>query len=539
VADVDPAFALTVRNQCFDTRSTGSLNELPMSYPIYIGRGSRDAMLLPALATRHGLIAGATGTGKTVTLRILAEQFSRLGVPVFVADVKGDLSGLARPGAASPKLAERVQQLSLPPLAFEGFPVVFWDVFGVQGHPVRTTISEMGPLVLARLLGLNETQSGVLSLTFKVADDGGLLLLDLKDLRAMLQHVGDNAKLYRTTYGNISPASVGAIQRALLTLEEQGAERFFGEPSLAIQDFLLNDSSGRGVINVLAADKLLQAPQLYASFLLWMLAELFELLPEVGDVEKPRLLFFFDEAHLLFDDAPKALLDRIEQVVRLIRSKGVGIYFVTQNPLDIPDSVLGQLGNRIQHALRAFTPKEKKLVKAVAETFRTNPELDTETALTELGIGEALASTLDEQGIPTPVERVWVFPPTSQLPPLAPQDRAAVMRQSPLFGRYEQAVDRPSAYEQLRGRAAESTSNVNGPRREEAARVPAGGATPRRRPAAERARPAASTASGNALDAFASSAARAAGSQVGRQILRGLFGSIVGAAERSGGRRKR
>ena len=378
-----------------------------------IAKAKEEIALLAGMANRHGLIAGATGTGKTVTLRVLAEHFSRIGVPVFLADIKGDLSGLPLPGGENPKVVERVQQLGLEDFAFEGNPVVFWDVFGEQGHPLRTTISEMGPLLLSRILNLNETQSGVLTIAFKIADDNGLLLLDLKDLQAMIQFAGDQADQFTTQYGNISKASVGAIQRGLLTLEQEGGERFFGEPALNIQDLIQTDGAGKGVINILTADRLMQSPKVYATLLLWMLSELFEQLPEVGDPEKPKLVFFFDEAHLLFEDIPKALEDKIEQVVRLIRSKGVGVYFVTQNPLDLPEAVLGQLGNRVQHALRAFTPKDQKAVKAAAETFRVNPPLDVAQAITELKVGEALVSVLDRKGAPTPVERALIFPPTA------------------------------------------------------------------------------------------------------------------------------
>ena len=430
-----------------------------MVSPVLLAKydGDKDLFLLPhAKANRHGLVAGATGTGKTVTLQRLAEGFSRLGVPVFLADVKGDLSGISQPGAATPAIADRVQKLGLKDFTYTACPVTLWDVFGEQGHPVRATISEMGPLLLARLLNLNDTQTGVLSLTFKVADDNGLLLLDLKDLRAMLQYVGENAKELRTDYGNVSPASVGAIQRGLLALEQQGGEKFFGEPALNLMDFLQTDASGRGVVNILCADKLLHAPQLYASFLLWMLAELFETLPEVGDAEKPKLVFFFDEAHLLFDDAPKALLDKVEQVVRLVRSKGVGVYFVTQNPLDVPDTVLGQLGNRVQHALRAFTPRDQKAVRAAAETFRSNPRLNAEAVISQLGVGEALVSLLDESGVPGEVERALIVPPGGRIGPITPEQRQAIIRQSVLYGHYEQQIDRESAYEVLRGRAAEA-----------------------------------------------------------------------------------
>jgi DNA helicase HerA-like ATPase len=409
--------------------------------------------LLPALANRHGLITGATGTGKTVTLQVMAERFSGIGVPVFMADVKGDLAGITQPGAASPKFKERLKLIGAEEPKFAGCPAVFWDVFGEQGHPVRATISDLGPLLLARILNLNETQEGVLSLVFKVADDRGLLLLDLKDLRALLQYVGDNAQEFQTGYGNVSAASIGAIQRGLLALEQQGAEKFIGEPMLNIDDLLQTGDAGRGIVNILAADKLLNAPKLYSTLLLWLLSELYERLPEVGDRDKPKLVFFFDEAHLLFTDAPKNLLDKIEQVVRLIRSKGVGVWFVTQNPLDVPETVLGQLGNRVQHALRAFTPRDQKAVKAAAETMRANPKLDTEKAITELGVGEALVSFLDEKGRPNIVERAYILPPASRIGPITTQERQAIIKASPVAGVYEKAVDRESAYEKLRGRA--------------------------------------------------------------------------------------
>ncbi len=415
-------------------------------------KGEQDLCLLPALANRHGLIAGATGTGKTVTLQRVAESLSRIGVPVFMADVKGDLAGLSQAGELKGKVKDRVEQLKLDDFKTEACPVVFWDTFGKQGHPVRTTASEMGPLLLSRMLNLNDTQQGVLTLVFKIADDKGLLLLDLKDLRAMLQYVGDNAKDFTTAYGNVSAASIGAIQRGLLEIDSQGADQFFGEPALNIMDFIQTDAKGRGIINILAADKLMTSPKLYATFLLWMLSELFEQLPEVGDVEKPKLVFFFDEAHLLFTDAPQALLEKIEQVVRLVRSKGVGVYFVTQNPLDVPDTVLGQLGNRVQHALRAFTPRDQKAVKSAATTMRANPKLDVEAVITELGVGEALVSFLDEKGRPTIVERAFVAPPGSRLGPVTPDERVATIKNlinSKLGTKYDTAIDKESAYEKL------------------------------------------------------------------------------------------
>ncbi|GEM82351.1 helicase HerA-like domain-containing protein [Meiothermus hypogaeus] len=481
-----------------------------MPEPIAIAKGESEVFLYPRMANRHGLIAGATGTGKTVSLRVLAEQFSRIGVPVFMADVKGDLSGLCKPGGENPKVAERVQKLGLADFKYEAYPVVFWDVFGEQGHPVRATVSEMGPLLLSRLLGLNDTQSGVLTLAFKIADDNGLLLLDLKDLRAMLQFVGDNAEKFKTEYGNISAASIGAIQRGLLALEEQGGDRFFGEPALELED-LLQTQDGRGVINILAADQLMQSPKLYSTFLLWMLSELFERLPEVGDPDKPRLVFFFDEAHLLFDEAPKALRDKIEQVVRLIRSKGVGVYFVSQNPLDIPDEVLGQLGNRVQHALRAYTPRDQKAVKAAAQTFRPNPKLDVATVILEMGVGEALVSTLDEKGIPSVVERALIYPPRTQLPPLSPQERQQVIRQSPVYGHYEKALDRESAYEILKARAAESVQQAP-----QGAKSPAG----------------TEPQGGNLLGDLAKGAVGFLASREGQRIVRGVLGGLLAAGKR-------
>jgi DNA helicase HerA-like ATPase len=426
-----------------------------MTEPLYLAK-SEDGYpaLLPQMANRHGLITGATGTGKTVTLQSMAERLSFAGVPVFMADVKGDLSGMGAAGSPSEKLLKRIADLGLDGFTPYANPVAFWDVFGQGGVPVRATVSDMGPLLLARLLNLNDTQAGVLQLVFKIADDQGLLLLDLKDLRAMVQHVGDNAKEFTTEYGNVAAASIGAIQRGLLTLEEQGGDLFFGEPMLNIADLMQVDANGRGVINVFAADKLINSPALYSTFLLWMLAELFEQLPEAGDLDKPKLVFFFDEAHLLFSDAPQALTDKVEQVVRLIRSKGVGVYFVTQNPLDVPEKILGQLGNRVQHALRAFTPRDQKAVQAAAETMRANPKFDAATAITELGVGEALVSFLDEKGRPTIVERGFIFPPASRLGPLTPEERLAVIQASPMLAAYGTTVDRESAYELLRGKPA-------------------------------------------------------------------------------------
>lgn len=495
--------------------------EMPM---IAKGEKEKDELhLLPAMANRHGLVAGATGTGKTVTLQVMAEALSSIGVPVFAADVKGDLSGISQPGKSSPKFDERVKTLGLGEVNFAGCPVVFWDVFGKQGHPVRATVSEMGPLLFSRILNLNDTQTGVLTLVFKIADDSGLLLLDMKDLQAMLQHVGEAAKEYQTQYGNISAASIGAIQRGLVALGQQGGDAFFGEPALNIEDLLQVDTNGHGVVNILAADQLLQSPQLYATFLLWLMSELFEKLPEVGDQEKPKLVFFFDEAHLLFNDLPSVLQNRIEQVVRLIRSKGVGVYFVTQNPIDVPDTVLSQLGNRVQHALRAFSPKDQKAVKAAAQTFRANPKLDVETIITQLGVGEALVSFLDEKGIPGVVERAMVCPPRSQIGPITPEQRAAIMKSSVVAGIYETAVDRESAYERLKGKAAVAATPG-----QVAGSGWLGGLE------------AAGTALGGVLgggnrrgdtlvQAMAKSAARTMGSTVGRQIIRGVLGSLLGS----------
>jgi hypothetical protein len=512
-----------------------------MSEPLVIARSTAEIAMLPALANRHGLIAGATGTGKTVTLQVLAERFSSIGVPVFMADVKGDLSGLAAAGSISPKMKERLAALKIDEPQWSACPAVFWDVFGKAGHPVRATVSDMGPLLLGRLFNLNDTQQGVLSLVFKIADDHGLLLLDAKDLRAMLQHVGENAKEFTTEYGNVSAASIGAIQRALLEIEQQGAVEFFGEPMLDINDLMQTDGRGRGVINVMAADKLMNSPKLYSTFLLWMLSELFEQLPEVGDLEKPKLVFFFDEAHLLFNEAPKPLLDKIEQVVRLIRSKGVGVYFVTQNPLDIPETVLGQLGNRVQHALRAFTPRDQKAVKAAAQTMRANPQLDTEKAITELSVGEALISLLDEKGRPCTVERAFIVPPASRIGPLSEAERAAAIKASVIFGHYEQTVDRESAYEKLKGRTAGKQTDA-----------PAASSTAQGGPAVD-----AGTGGGlfgslggalggillgttgprggqhpGLLDAAAKSVVRTIGSQVGREIVRGVLGSIFGGSRK-------
>lgn len=509
-----------------------------MADPILLAKhGETECHLLPALANRHGLITGATGTGKTISLQTLAENFSKIGVPVFLADVKGDLTGISQAGNLPPKVAKVIEERGLPKPESLACPTTLWDVFGEQGHPVRATVSDMGPLLLGRMLNLNDTQQGVLQIVFKIADDNGLLLLDLKDLRAMLQHVGDNASEFTTEYGNVSAASVGAIQRGLLTIESQGGEKFFGEPMLDISDFM-QTVDGKGVINILAADKLLNSPRLYATFLLWMLSELFETLPEVGDLDKPKLVFFFDEAHLLFDDAPKALVDRIELVVRLVRSKGVGVYFVTQNPLDVPDSVLGQLGNRVQHALRAFTPRDQKAVKSAAETMHANPKLDIATAITELAVGEALVSLLDEKGRPGITERVFVLPPGSQIGPITPDQRKALLQGSLVAGAYEKTVDRESAYEKLKGRAA-TTADAAQSMRDEAISAAKGGA-------ADAAQEAGGGLMGGLSDllfgstgprggkrdglvqTLGKSAARTVGSTVGREIIRGVLGGLLG-----------
>ncbi|HEV2988960.1 MAG TPA: helicase HerA-like domain-containing protein, partial [Candidatus Angelobacter sp.] len=426
-----------------------------MAEPLLIAQSKEPIYLLPRMANRHGLVAGATGTGKTVTLQVMAEAFSSIGVPVFAADVKGDLSGLSQPGTDNPKIAERVKKLKLDKFAFAGCPATLWDVLGEQGHPVRATISEMGPLLLARLLNLNDVQESVLALVFKIADDNGLLLLDVKDLQAMLQYVGDNAKQFQTQYGNISAASIGSIQRGILAIQQQGGEKFFGEPALNLDDLLQADSNGHGFVNILAADKLIQSPKLYATFLLWMLTALFEQLPEVGDPDKPKLVFFFDEAHLLFSDLPKSIEDKVVQIVRLIRSKGVGVYFVTQNPLDLPETVLGQLGNRVQHTLRAFTPKDQKSVRAAAETFRPNPTLKIEEVITQLAVGEALVSFLDDAGTPSIVERALICPPHSQIGPITPEQRKELIQNSVVAGVYEKMVDRESAFEILKARAGQ------------------------------------------------------------------------------------
>ena len=494
-----------------------------MSEPIRVAKSSNFQYILPKMANRHGLIAGATGTGKTVTLQTMAEGFSALGVPVFMADVKGDLSGMSQMGAGNPKVDARVAQLGLTDFKAQPSPVTFWDVFGAKGHPVRTTVAEMGPLLLARLLNLNDVQSGVINSIFKIADDKGWLLLDLKDLRAMSQHAAEHAAEYQTEYGNISAASVGALQRSLLQLETEGGDLLFGEPALNLDDLMQTDATGRGMINILASDKLFNSPRVYATLLLWLLSELFEKLPEVGDLEKPKLVFFFDEAHLLFSDAPQALLQKIEQVVRLIRSKGVGVYFVSQNPLDIPDIVLGQLGNRVQHALRAFTPRDQKAVKSAAETFRLNPKVDVTTAITELGVGEALVSFLDEKGIPTMVERAFICPPQSRIGPATDAERAAIIANSNIAGFYEKQLDRESAFEILKSRATETAA------KEQPAEADNGfnwGGVFGMDNADNKKTSRSTSRSDSILESAAKSTVRAIGSQLGRQIIRGVLGSI-------------
>lgn len=482
---------------------------------ILIGKGEDKIFLNPRYANRHGLIAGATGTGKTVSLQVLAEGFSKLGVPVFMADVKGDLAGISQPGSAHKKIDERIEKIGIEDYTFEGFPTILWDLLGKQGHPIRATIADMGPLLLSRLLDLNETQEGVLNIAFRFADDEGLLMLDLNDLRTTLKHIGENRKVFQNQYGNVSSASIGAIQRRLLVLEQQGADHFFGEPALDMWDFMRTGNKGYGQINVLAADQLMLSPRLYATFLLWLMSELFENLPEVGDLDKPRLVFFFDEAHLLFSDAPKALIQKVEQVVKLVRSKGVGIYFVTQNPLDIPDDVLGQLGNRIQHALRAFTPRDQRAVKAAAETFRSNPNLDTEETITNMGVGEALVSVLEDGGTPSIVQRTLVRPPSSRIGPATDAERNELLRISPLAGRYDNAVDRESAHEILKERADKAALEAE---------------TAAKEMAAEKQRQRTSRSKGRGRqsvgEAMTKSVARAIGSQIGRRVVRGILGSI-------------
>ena len=525
-----------------------------MGTPIIIAKKTsdtqQDIVLHSQFANRHGLIAGATGTGKTVTLKVLAESFSRIGVPVFLADAKGDVSSLAKAGSNNSKFDERLKNLKIESVPFTAAPLVFWDLFGEQGHPIRTTVSEIGPLLLAQMLNLNDTQEGVLSAVFRIADDQGLLLIDFKDLKAMLSYVSEHATEFKAEYGNLSPASLGAIQRNLLALADQGGDQFFGEPSLNILDFIQTDAQGHGYINLLAADKLMNTPKLYATFLLWMLSELFEQLPEVGDMDKPKLVFFFDEAHLLFDNASVALQEKIEQVVRLIRSKGVGIYFVTQNPLDLPESVLGQLGNRVQHALRAFTPKDQKAVKTAADTFRANPEFKVDQAITELGVGEALISCLDEQGIPQMVERGWVMPPYSAFSPISLEERKTLMTQSIVAGVYEQSLDRESAFELLQQKVVDRQQEALQAEQEkiqakeldtqakqqekEQATFEKQQAREQERLAKEQQKEAERSAKQrdkliqDTVGTFAKSAARSLGGSTGQKIVRGLLGSLFG-----------
>ncbi|MBP9149017.1 MAG: DUF853 family protein [Rhodoferax sp.] len=512
-----------------------------MPEPILIAQnGKTQCFLLPDKANRHGLITGATGTGKTITLQTLAEGFSRLGVPVFMADVKGDLTGISQAGSSTTKLAKVLKERALETPEYTAFPTTLWDVFGKQGHPVRATVSDLGPLLLARMLNLNETQAGVLQLVFKIADDDGLLLLDMKDLRAMCQYVGDNASEFTTEYGNVSAASIGAIQRGLMQIEQQGGDQFFGEPMLNIADFMQTDGSGRGVVNVLAADQLMNSPRLYSTFLLWLLSELFETLPEVGDLDKPKLVFFFDEAHLLFADAPKVLIERIELVVRLVRSKGVGVYFVTQNPLDIPDSVLAQLGNRVQHALRAFTPRDQKAVKSAADTMRPKAGLDVAAAITELGVGEALVSFLDEKGRPTETERVYVLPPASQIGPINAEHRQALLAESIVAGVYEKTMDRESAFEKLKGHAAARAEKSDKASASSSSAAPAAGSDAKNsEPQDSGFLSSIGSGLGNLLgggggrrtsagEQLFKSAASSIGREVGRQIIRGVLGGIFG-----------
>jgi DNA helicase HerA-like ATPase len=532
---------------------------------ILLGRGTGPAVLHLRYANRHGLISGATGTGKTITLQVLAEAFSRAGVPVFCADVKGDLSGISQPGTPNAKLEARARELGVDDFAYEPTPVIFWDLLREQGHPLRATVSEMGPLLLARLLELNDTQEGVLHIAFRLADEQGLLLLDFHDLTAMLQFVAEHAGELTTVYGNVSRSSIGAIQRRLLVLEEQGGTLFFGEPALALEDLLLLAPNGRGAVNVLMADRLIQSPRLYATFLLWLLSELFEELPEVGDVEKPKLVFFFDEAHLLFRDAPRALIEKVEQVVRLIRSKGVGVYFVTQNPLDVPQPILSQLGNRIQHALRAYTPAEQRAVRAAAETFRPNPAFATAEAITQLAVGEALVSTLERDGVPSMVQRVKIVPPRSRIGPITAEERSRVLASSPLAGKYDATINRESAYELLLARAQTAVATSSPQPLEEGGRAPVRGTadpwggmrapTPvdpyaraeelqRRRRHITSSAPSSEADQGlgglvtdiltgaggrrqGLAETLVKSVARTVGSQIGRAVLRGVLGSIL------------
>jgi len=519
---------------------------MPNDNGLLFAKGQTELRILPGMANRHGLIAGATGTGKTISLKVLCEKFSSIGVPVFLSDIKGDLSGICKPGVPGEKIDSRIKSLGLEDFKFTEFPVTFWDVFGQQGHPVRTTISEMGPLLLSELLGLNEVQSGVLNIVFKIADDSGMLLLDLKDLRSMLNYVGDNAKEFTTKYGTLTKQTIGAIQRALLAIEQQGGDQFFGEPSLDIRDFMRTDANGKGMVNILASDKLYQLPALYSTFMLWLLSELFEELPEVGDTEKPKIVFFFDEAHLLFNKASKVLLQKVEQVVRLIRSKGVGVYFVTQNPTDIPTTVLSQLGNRVQHALRAFTPKDQAAVRTAAQTFRANPAFSVETAITELAVGEALVSFLDENGIPGMVERAFVLPPQSMIGPITPEERDNIIRQSIHYGRYEQIIDRFSAFEAIQQKEQQAEAEKRAMEERQAYEKQMkqagtsrygsgyGGSNSRRYGSygssysSNRPRTTSRKSSSNSLiDSMAKSAMTSIGRTVGRELVRGLLGSLL------------
>jgi len=496
---------------------------------LLIAKSGLEIFLNPRMANRHGLIAGATGTGKTVSLQVMAEAFSSIGVPVFVSDIKGDLSGVSKMGVDNQRITDRISQLQVEGYTHRTFPVTFWDLYGEQGHPLRTTISEMGPLLLGRLMNLNDIQSSVLTLVFRIADDNNLLLLDLKDLQKMCEYVGNNREQFITTYGNISAASIGAIQRELIGLEEQNADKFFREPAIDIYDFMQTDTNGMGMINILAADKLMMAPRTYSTLLLYLLSELFERLPEVGDMDKPKLVFFFDEAHLLFNDAPKVLTEKIEQVVRLIRSKGVGIYFITQNPIDIPDTILGQLGNKIQHALRAFTPRDQKAVKTAAETFRPNPALNVESVITELGVGEALVSFLDDKGIPSMVEKAKILPPQAQIGPITPEERSAIIRRSVIAGVYEKEVDRESAFEILQARLnaqqvqeqQEQELEIREKEQAEQAKIDA-------REEKERAKSSGSDIFGDLTKVVGRTVTSQVGGQIGRALVRGLLGGLFG-----------
>ncbi len=496
---------------------------------LLIAKSGIEIFLNPRMANRHGLIAGATGTGKTVSLQVMAEAFSSIGVPVFVSDIKGDLSGVSKSSVENQRITDRITKMNIEGYTRRSFPVTFWDLFGEQGHPLRTTISEMGPLLLGRLMNLNDIQESVLTLVFRIADDNNLLLLDLKDLRKMCEYVGNNREQFTTSYGNISAASIGAIQRELIGLQEQHADKFFSEPAIDILDFIQTDSEGKGMINILASDKLMTAPRTYSTLLLYLMSELFERLPEVGDLDKPKLVFFFDEAHLLFTDAPRVVVEKIEQVVRLIRSKGIGIYFITQNPIDIPETVLGQLGNKIQHALRAFTPRDQKAVKSAAETFRPNPELNVEAVITELGVGEALVSFLDEKGIPSMVERARILPPQAQIGPITPEERSAIMRRSVIAGIYEKEIDRESAFEILQARISEQVQQLQEEKAREAkAKDDAQRAKEVAREEKEKAKAADSGLLGNLTKIVGRTVTTQIGGQIGRALVRGLLGGLLG-----------